>query len=1028
MNPIELTTKLNTALIQYLLTTFDVNRDGRNAGLRDGMHKAFERDRALFSGPFLELSLPYRRGKSINQLVEDGVLSAGMRKLKSPPIPLDAPLYLHQQRAIERIADGNSVIVSSGTGSGKTESFLIPILDDLLRDRSPGVRAVLIYPLNALVNDQLDRLRKLLAGTGILFGRYTSELASTDAEARKQFRDEKVIEEEVISREAIQKHGRLPQILITNYAMLEYLLLRPEDTPLFSKPQAWKFIVLDEAHSYAGAKGVEVAYLIRRLKQRLGKAESGMCCIGTSATLTDDKQVATHFARTLFGEDLSADDIIFGEHESAELGPAGNEVSPPISAYLGNDFEDLLAKLRGPTSPTVDHVRGVLESIGLVREGTSLDRRTVEGLLYSALKDNAHLIRLRKAVVDNRDNPLDLHEAAQTVFASDGTLTDDPQQLTALYRLVELSNYARNANGEALLPVRYHVFARSPQGLWACINPNCAGRPEGHTEPWSRLFSSPRLTCDSCGTAVFPLVVCRTCGQVYLRTAYADGQYKSEKLEDEEVRYFAWSAIEANTALMDSDTDDDEETPRDKGGQYPVAGNAIHLCLNDDCRRDSRCKCSSPARVPAHVALFPIEKKQTGAGRSRTQWVHEMRQCARCHSESRIETDEIATPITASGSTPLSVLTMALYRQLPASADPEAAQKPGNGRKLLTFYDSRQGAARYAAFLQDVHNQDVYRYLVPKALEKSASAEESESAVDLQELATVCARIGWSELQVFQNALDDDFTKVRNDKDRNDHRITYEKLSSLERKRLETGILARILAEITVSRRGRQSLEALGLIRVRYFETEPDVTTLAEKIGLNAQQTRQLIDALLDTLRDEKAICLPSDISRDADVFGRHKGNPYVVRGNPQKGDVPWIGATERHRRCRIALAALTKAGRPADFENVKRALEGIWDWLNSDQNRVFTGSGGRKQLYQNSIFLDAPKDGWNRCNRCQRLRYGDLELPCAYPDCGGDYEQVDRDAIERENYYYSVLSHTLYPMRVEEHTAQLSPEQGRDY
>ena len=158
------------------------------------------------------------------------------------PVPTDLPLFTHQAAALRKICvQGRNIVVSSGTGSGKTECFLIPILNDLLLDSTPGVRAVLIYPLNALVNDQLDRLRVLLRGTNITFGRYTSELETSADRTRKQMEkewlemeperrklfDQYPLPNEIIGRDQIQAEGKLPQILITNYAMLEYLLVAP---------------------------------------------------------------------------------------------------------------------------------------------------------------------------------------------------------------------------------------------------------------------------------------------------------------------------------------------------------------------------------------------------------------------------------------------------------------------------------------------------------------------------------------------------------------------------------------------------------------------------------------------------------------------------------------------------------------------------------------------------------------------------------------------------------------------------------
>jgi len=305
MNAVKITQALQQSLVNYLMTTFDANKDGREPELARKIRESFEYPKALFTGPFLELIYPYIRDASIKDLCEQGVLSEEILSMpcfslpKPEPISLDAPLYSHQVRAIKKLCvENKSIVISSGTGSGKTECFSIPIVNDLLKDDTPGVRALLVYPLNALVNDQMERLRVMLKGTPITFGRFTSELPN---EAKE---DDCTLPNEIISREEIRKEGKIPQILITNYAMLEYLLLRPEDSLLFNTG-LWKFLVLDEAHTYTGAQGIEVAMLIRRLKQRLGKKPGDMLCIATSATLVEDNPAAAaNFAQKLFCEDF----------------------------------------------------------------------------------------------------------------------------------------------------------------------------------------------------------------------------------------------------------------------------------------------------------------------------------------------------------------------------------------------------------------------------------------------------------------------------------------------------------------------------------------------------------------------------------------------------------------------------------------------------------------------------------------------------------------------------------------------------
>ena len=245
-------------------------------------------------------------------------------------------LYAHQERAIRRLAIARpegplNTLVLSGTGSGKTESFLIPIVDACLRDPAPGVKAVIVYPMNALANDQLKRLRALLADCPeVTFGRYTGDAPEKDAgDQRRQARPSDAPENLLWSREAMR--ATPPNILLTNYTMLEYLLLRGKDAELF-RHGAPKYLVVDEIHLFTGVLGSEVANLLRRFRQHVGAEPGDVCAVGTSATAGEDEQERLlEFARRFFGTSFDADAAVV--EVQAEPRPIGSTVptTPDIS-------------------------------------------------------------------------------------------------------------------------------------------------------------------------------------------------------------------------------------------------------------------------------------------------------------------------------------------------------------------------------------------------------------------------------------------------------------------------------------------------------------------------------------------------------------------------------------------------------------------------------------------------------------------------------------------------------------------------
>lgn len=323
----------------YLKTSFFF----KDPKLRASFEAALQKSDGLLKGSFPEQAKDFKKGQSAQSLAEACFPGESNDLL---PALLESQLYFHQERAVSAVHfEGRNLVVATGTASGKTESFLYPILFELYRQHlsgeldKPGVRAMILYPMNALANDQRARLGRICellrdAGSGFkpTFGQYIGQTPkdsndrcrNASARAKNRFVGELVFRSEMWSNP--------PQILLTNYSMLEYLLIRPDDSPLFDHDRGthWQFVVLDEAHQYRGAKGMEMGMLVRRLKQRLreGGQRFPFRCIATSATISsgqgeDEKQVVAEFASELFGEYFASSDIIFGELE-----PPSKESSP----------------------------------------------------------------------------------------------------------------------------------------------------------------------------------------------------------------------------------------------------------------------------------------------------------------------------------------------------------------------------------------------------------------------------------------------------------------------------------------------------------------------------------------------------------------------------------------------------------------------------------------------------------------------------------------------------------------------------
>lgn len=482
LNPLDTAKEIEGSYKRYLKTLL-APRDGQLAAAFDA---EIDASTLLTKGPILELTPPYETGATCRQLIGEGVLHPDFARIDSQVFPIDQPLYVHQETAIRKFVAGRNLVVSTGTGSGKTESFLIPIVNALIEERAkgtlgPGVRALLLYPMNALANDQLKRLRAVLASVPeITFGRYTGETPPDSRAAEAEFWQSNPgatrLPNELLSREEMRSNP--PHLLLTNYAMLEYLLLRPDDIDLFDGPYAgtWRFIVMDEAHVYDGAQGSEVALLMRRLKQRVAPNMT-MQCIATSASLNgsvrnDPRGEAMEFATNLFDAPF---EYVDGDSASQDL------VEPTRKKHLPKaDWRLTGEQLAGLRS-------GVIKPDEFVPPGRSLSE---------ALSSEGSIVELKEAL---SNGPVDVRRLAEHIWPDDD---ESPEKLDAL---VELGSNAHDSAGHPVLSARYHLFVRATEGAFVSFS-----------DDGPRIFLSRHEVDPNTGRAVFEFGTCNRCGAVHL--------------------------------------------------------------------------------------------------------------------------------------------------------------------------------------------------------------------------------------------------------------------------------------------------------------------------------------------------------------------------------------------------------------------------------------------------------------------------------------------------------------------------------
>ena len=499
MNPILLGDDLTDGLRDLVRASFDISSPAF-AGMID---RFLEEPRNFIQGPWISVDMPFRPAAANGQ--------------PFPEIPMDFTPHAHQARAFERLRAPHrrSTLVATGTGSGKTECYLMPILDDCrARIGEPGVKAIIIYPMNALASDQARRIAKLVAGheslQGVRCGIYAGE-------EPKITQDAMTSSGVITSRAAMRDNP--PDILLTNYKMLDYLLVRGEDQALWAanEPETLRYLVVDELHTFDGAQGADLALLIRRLRDRLGVPAGRLACVGTSATLGSDANAEgglLAYAADLFGDAFDADAVIREDRLAA------NETLPTDTDYEElpdpADLATALAEAQSLSQPAAAERLAVAlfgDDVGEVfradDEPTDLAWRYALG---EGLKRHADTRKVLSAL-DHADGPCRLESIVAALADKKRYREWQEGDLTNLVRaIVALLSYAREERGGRAQPVfstRVQIWAREMVRMTGRIG---ATLPDGGHAPFTLHHSDdldapalraslPIIHCSHCGTA-----------------------------------------------------------------------------------------------------------------------------------------------------------------------------------------------------------------------------------------------------------------------------------------------------------------------------------------------------------------------------------------------------------------------------------------------------------------------------------------------------------------------------------------------
>jgi superfamily II DNA/RNA helicase len=1001
IHPQEFLSQISSTFRRYLFTqNFVADSD---ADLRNAFWDALQ-EPGLFYGPPLVSALPaYETAASARSLLgRSGApfLHPSLGRLPPNRFDLDRPLYSHQIASLRLIQEEENVVVASGTGSGKTECFLLPILDDCARNPGSGVRAILVYPLNALANDQLSRLRELLAGLPeITFGRYTGDTPETKEDARPEALAQVLRPNERFTRAEIRDSP--PHILLTNFAMLEYLLLRPKDDALF-RNQRLRFVVLDEAHTYTGAQGIDVALLMRRLKYAFVRNRQQF--VLTSATIGGDREKIREFAERLTGADFKEDSVLAGTVVSQFDLTTHQHSLKDYTAFLKSEavLAEWLTALDAPTG-----LLHLIRKSGL--EPTPRESSTGSStILWEWFARNRELAEMHRLL---QLGPSTVDSLSEQIW---GVSTAEARRVT-LWLLTLGARAKKESTSAPLLPARFHFFFRGLRGASVCLSPGCEASPERSKRVWSKLIVEDRATCPSCEAHMLPLLTCVHCGTPYVRV-YVDGTggwqaQQAMGTKGQNAHLLIWNG----DRKAESDAEDELAA-----GSENVS--KVTLCLS--CRSITQVArllpcCQSPRLVELEVALG-----SDGEGN--------LPKCVACGGRSG-GFESVLRDFRTGEDAASAVIAEAIIRAMPE----EDISLPAFGRRLLAFSDSRQRAAHFAPYLSRTTAETQYMKPVVDAI-RSLSGDRLDDIPLTAVADRFLADITKQPFVVLRQTLEGEGEITAQIK-------SPKQLYRQDKDALRRECLISLLQSFTAPIRAKNTLTAFAIAAIvielneeqveQFLKRVPELFMRSEAQGLAA------IQHLLRLVFRKRAISFPNGINLGhiqtsggpqqyvmhyslADRFeGRQR-----IRWNPYEAKLKQV-TVPRSLQAHV-VAQVLGINVVQDAERISDVLRRIWDTMR-DFGVLEQWEANEYVLPHQQVMIRT-RGPWFVCDDCGVVTTDQVSDACLVPGCSGRTVELNRAHLdERYGFHHAFIRTTRMeplPLAVREHTAQLTTEFGQKY
>lgn len=988
-NIIEASKNIANKYRRYLKTMFDI----KDADYKKIFEMRLEESKSIEKGPYLDVTNSFAKGRSLSQLIDEGLVSKDFEKIKRLyNIP---NLHYHQEESLLKGIHGENLIVSTGTGSGKTECFLLPVINDLLREKEngtldDGVRALIIYPMNALANDQIDRLRKTFVEyPDITFGCYTGQTKKYDKTINKtkgaldqyfelngkrtdDIRLQKPLPNERLSREKMKENP--PHILITNYAMLEYLMLRPEDNVFFNGPKSkkWKYIILDEAHTYTGSTGIEVSMLLRRLMATLQNKK--LQFILTSATLgnEDSNKDVINFAKRLCSVEFKEENIIRAKRVELSQNRTTLDLNPDfyrfVESLIDYGYED-------------EYIISSIEQ----KYKFGINSKILNEYLYDLLISDNTFWKIKKFVT----KPKSIKEIREYTGYTEKEISS----------FVEVASRA-SKNQSKLFNSRYHLFLRATEGVFITLAP--------HKDLF--LTRKNKIIKDNQEYKVFEVVTCSQCHSLYI-LGYIDSTkhlVQKSSADSEEIKEAFYIGNQAN------DTDEDELLENSK-----LIIEKYELCPHCGfIRSESEVHKTSCGHNESHF-IKVIKVKTTDAHDGRVT------KCISCEYTNRLG---ILRGFFSGQEAATSVIGTSLFEELPSHVKSvvigkveeddgfdvevgESFEEITKAKQFIAFSDSRQDAAYFSSYFSVSYDGLLYGRLIKNILDSS--------------------KYNQIEIPLFVNDL---YTKIKENNiipfDDYLHNLKSSSVSSYDYEKI--GWIA-LLKEL-VDCNSRNSLIGLGLLGLNF--NNKLVFGQHKKYHLSADEVRDICMVFVMGMLADVAIYYPKSLNdRDREFFTHNGIELCYLKDSSSKYVKSFIPKSNSYSNKRLdyLTRVLKTIDKDITREDVKKVLGQIWDAFfapnNLDKPQIMHRNTDAKYKVNLENLVIEKNKKWYRCNKCNKLTSLNVRGVCPTYNCDGKLEEVDIDELEKDNHYYRMYHDLdIQPMRVVEHTAQLSREEAYNY